>query len=188
MNEIQMKLPFNWIPPTTQKRLFRGLLLLTLVVIVGLQVIDNHLKTGVAPSGIVSFELAGTQAQAQKILASWGEKGRIYAGLSLGLDFLFLVAYSSLLALGCMLILRTVLKRNKLLVLVGVYLAWGQFVAALLDSVENVSLIRVLVGSRLEAWPVLAHWCAIPKFAIVAVGIVYILLGGLIGLISGKAK
>ncbi|NOY77011.1 MAG: hypothetical protein GXO76_03985 [Calditrichaeota bacterium] len=182
-----MKRPFDWIPHTRRKRLFWGLLLLTFAAIIGLQIIDGHLKTAAAPSGIVSFELAGTQTQAQNILASWGEKGRVYAGLSLGLDFLFLVAYSLLIALGCILVLPTLQAKSKFLGGVGVFLAWSQFAAALLDSVENVSLIQVLVGSRLDVWPVLAQWCAIPKFTIVAAGIVYIFLGVLISLVAGRA-
>jgi hypothetical protein len=97
--------------------------------------------------------------------------------LSLGLDYLYLVAYASAIALGCVMVARRLSGRGEFLPLVGVVLAWAQFGAALLDCVENYALIRVLLGSQQELWPVVARWCAIPKFLIVALGLVYVGIG-----------
>jgi hypothetical protein len=59
----------------------------------------------------------------------------------------------------------------------GTLLAWAQFGAALLDALENYALIQVLLGSQQALWPVVARWCAIPKFLIVAAGLVYVGIG-----------
>ena len=174
---MRLRHPFEWLSKTGQKWTFVILLLLTLLVMVGLQVLDGPLKTEAAPSGIVSFELAGGQAKAQEIVESWGSRGQVYAGLSLGLDYLFLMVYASSIGLGCVLVARSLTKRIKILFPAGVFLAWGQIGAALLDSVENYALIRVLLGSEQELWPMTALWCAVPKFAIVALGLVYIIIG-----------
>jgi urease beta subunit len=57
---------------------------------VGLQVTGAPLRTDVSPHGIISFEFAGELDLAQRMVESWGSTGRIYAGLNLGLDYLFL--------------------------------------------------------------------------------------------------
>lgn len=168
------KHPFEWLSTQAQTRAFIVLLMLTLVVMGALQILDGHLKTAVAPAGIVSFEFAGNLTNAKHILASWGSQGTIYAGMSLGLDFLFLFSYAGAIGLGCVLTSRGLSQWPKTIFLLGAPLAWGQLGAALLDVVENISLIQVLLGGESSLWPALALWCAIPKFIIVAMGLLYL--------------
>ena len=52
--------------------------------------------------------------------------------------------------------------------------------AAVLDAIENVGLIRLLEGSTHPLWAPLAKWCAIPKFAFVTLGLVYVIAGGIL--------
>lgn len=59
--------------------------------------------------------------------------------------------------------------------------------AGLLDAVENYALIKVLLGSRDEIWPVAAKYCAGPKFAIVGVGLIYVIVGAVVNLLGKKA-
>jgi ribosomal protein S18 acetylase RimI-like enzyme len=139
-----------------------------------LQVVDGPLKTSAAPSGIISFEFAGNLDNARNIVSSWDDSARIHAGFSLGIDYVFLLSYSSAIALGCVLVARRLLVRFGSLGLLGIGLAWAQFGAALLDAVENYALLRVLLDSDWPTWPVIARWCAIPKFAIVIAGLLYI--------------
>jgi hypothetical protein len=54
--------------------------------------------------------------------------------------------------------------------------------AAFLDAVENYGLIHVLLGAETGLWPVLAFWCAFSKFALVAVGLAYIVVS--VGMIA----
>ena len=179
--------PFDWLSASRQKRAFIVLLALTLVVMVSLNALGRPLNTDAAPLGIVSFELAGELSLARSMVESWGHTGQVYASLSLGLDYLFLVTYSSCIALGCVLVARRLSRRVESLSSVGVILAWAQLGAALLDAVENYALIQVLFGSRQELWPVVARWCAIPKFLIVAAGLVYVGVG-LVLVIVTKAR
>ena len=179
--------PFNWLSTSGQKRAFVVLLALTLAVMVSLNALGGPLNTEVAPLGIVSFELAGELALAQSMVESWGQTGQVYAGLNLGLDYLFLAAYSSSIALGCVLVARSLSRRGAFLSSVGVLLAWAQFGAALLDAVENYALIRVLLGSQQASWPAVARWCAIPKFLIVAAGLVYVGVGAIL-IVVAKAR
>jgi hypothetical protein len=169
--------PFTWIDIQVQKVAFWPLLVFALFLMIIQQVLGKPLITPAAPSGIVSFEFAGSLSAAREMLESWGPTGRVYAGLSLGTDYLFLVAYSIAISLGCVLASRHFLRRSGFLSAVGVVLAWASFGAAVLDSVENYALIQVLLGAEQSLWPMLARICAIPKFLIVGLGLLYILLG-----------
>jgi hypothetical protein len=179
---MKLRSPFEWLCVPVQKAAFIALLVLTLFVGMCLSVLGKPLNTDPAPHGIISFELAGNLACAQRILASWGDTGKVSAGLNLGLDYLFLVAYSGCISLGCVLAARGFSRRIRSLSVVGLVLGWIQYGAALLDAAENYALIRVLLGSKREIWPVVARWCAIPKFLIVAVGIVFVVVGAIIAM------
>ncbi len=159
--------PFTWLSPRGQRHAFAILAPLTVAVMVALDAIGRPLMTDAAPLGIVSFEFAGDVATATRMLEGWGEAGRVRAGLSLGLDYLFLVLYASAIGLGCLRVARPA----------GPALAWGQIGAALLDAVENFALIRLLLGSDNAVWPTLAWGCAAVKFALVGAGLAYVLLG-----------
>lgn len=169
--------PFSFLSLKAQKWAFVIFLVLTILLMVALQLLGAPLITDAAPLGIVSFELAGELSLAREIIASWGPEGKVYAGLNLGLDYLFIVVYASAIALGCILVAQSMTKRITSLVLPGVVLAWSQIAAALLDAIENYALIKVLLGSGQEIWPLIARWSALPKFAIVVLGIFYIFLG-----------
>jgi len=176
---MHIKHPYEWISSSVYRSLFIFLFILTLLVLVALQVLGMPLMTKEAPAGIVSFEFAGDLFNARSIKDSWGQVGRIYAGLNLGLDFLFLVSYSSAISLGCILVVRGMANRSGIISSLGVLIAWSQFAAAILDSVENYALIKVLLGSSNSVLPLLAKWCAIPKFIIVAAGLVFVIAGAI---------
>jgi hypothetical protein len=64
----------------------------------------------------------------------------------------------------------------------GTLPAWGAWLAAVLDGVENLALWRLLSGSITEPWPGIAWGCALVKFVLVGCGLVYILAGAIAGL------
>jgi len=179
--------PFVWLSEPGQKRAFLGIFVFTLATMMSMNIIGHPLVNETAPQGIVSFEFAGTFEIAQQMMASWGEKALISAGLSLGFDYLFLVTYAICIGLGCVLVARAMQHRVRILMPIGALLAWAQFLAAILDAIENYALIRVLLGSTENLWPALARLCAGPKFLIVAAGLLYIILG-LILIFIVKAK
>lgn len=176
--------PFAWIDIQAQKVAFWPLLVLALLLMAAQQSLGGPLMTKAAPSGIVSFELAGSLTHARDMLESWGPTGRVYAGLSLGTDYMFLVAYSIAISLGCVLVSRGFSRRLSFLSALGIVLAWAMFGAALLDAVENYALIQVLLGTQQSHWPALARICAICKFLIVGLGLLYVLLGAMTWLAS----
>ena len=169
--------PFNWLSNTEQKIIFIVFLCLTIFIIFFMNVLNESLITEVAPLGIISFELAGDFLVAQTIVQSWGQIGKISAGISLGLDYLFIVTYSISIALGCLLVARGISQQIALQTFGGIVIPWALFIAALLDSFENYALINILLGSKQEYWPIIAFWCAIVKFLILAIGIAYICIG-----------
>ena len=172
--------PFEWLTPSGQIRAFIFFFILSLLTMVSLQITGAHLITEVSPSGILSFEFAGDLSAAQNMVNSWGQTGRVYAGLNLGLDYLFLLVYACAIGLGCVLVARSHSPKATFLANIGILLAWAQFGAALLDGVENYALIRVLFGTEMALWPVLAHWCALPKFCIVGAGLIYVIIGTIV--------
>lgn len=173
-----MQHPFEATPTGKRRTIFVLLLVLTLVVMAVLNIVDGPLKTGAAPQGIVSFELAGKVSTAQAILDSWDPQARIHAGFSLGFDFLFMLLYSTTIAYACIWVSNGLRDAWRPLATVGLLLAWGQWLAALLDAVENTALLVILLNGPAAAWPQLAWWCASVKFVFVLLGLVYAILGG----------
>ena len=167
--------PFQWLSITNQKRALWLLFPLTWLVMLALQRIGEPLRTPAAPNGIISFELAGTAAKANEIGLSWAPANFFYAGLSLGLDYLYMPLYAGSIALCCVLLAR---GTERALQFTGVLLAWAQLLAGGLDAVENYALIQIILGESSEFWPILAKYCALPKFALVALGLLFVLLAG----------
>lgn len=150
---------------------------LSSLLLLGMTVLDRALKTPEAPVGIISFELAGTLAGAEKIMASWDGPARIQAGISLGIDFFFLVTYACALAVACRMVAARLGPRLPWMETLGAPMAVGAWSAACLDTVENMALIQLLIG-RGEGWhAVLAAGCACLKFGLVAGVLVYLGLG-----------
>ena len=176
--------PFDFIPPGWWPRFFWALLGLNLLMMIAFGISGAPLTTEAAPYGVVSFEFAGTVEQVEKILESWDKAAQLRAAFGLGLDFLFLVVYASTIAFGCGMA-AGVLKRSEWpLSGLGNLLSWAVVLAALLDIVENIALTTVIFGSVVSPWPEIARWCAIPKFALVFIGIVYVIYGGVVALVE----
>ena len=155
-------------------KLFWILFCFTALTIVGMQITGNPLKTDAAPAGIVTFELIGTLEGSQLIINSWQNKKMTYAGINMGLDFLFLSLYSITIALSCLLVSVRLPEHWKFFKRFGFLMALAVIIAALFDIVENIALIKLLLGSANKLLPVVAKWCAIPKFSIVSVAILYV--------------
>lgn len=168
-----MNHPLEAMPPELRSRAFWALLALTLLLMILLNWAGLPLVTSAAPSGIVSFELAGSAGQAQAILDSWDTGARLHAAFSLGLDYLFMPVYSTAIGLACLWAARRLRQVSWPLAVLGAWLAWGLWLAALLDATENVSLLASLFGSPAPPWPQLAGLCASLKFGLILAGMVY---------------
>jgi hypothetical protein len=162
--------------------------LLAIGLMITLQALNAPLRTDEAPSGIISYELAGDVATAEEILYSWGSEERVYAGISLGLDYLFLFTYAIAIGLACVLLADRLSVRAAFLSTLGIWLAWGMVAAGAFDFVENYGLIRMLIGEGKAWWPVIAYWCAVIKFILVGIGLVYLVVGFIVQLIRSEPQ
>jgi hypothetical protein len=134
------------------------------------------LVNNTAPAGILSFEFAGTFANARLMMHSWDYTAKLRAAFGIGLDFLYLIAYSTSLSLACVYIAKSWSFFNQFSQ-AGLLIAWLQWSAALFDGVENIALIALLSDSNLVWLPPLAYWMATAKFALIAMGLLYMLAG-----------
>jgi hypothetical protein len=172
-----MRHPLDAIPAGRRRTLFAPLVVLTLGMTAVMAVVDRPLRTSAAPRGIVSFELAGDAATSARIIDSWDERARRYAAFGLGLDFLFLCAYSTSIACACLWAGGVFGARGLALAGAGPPLAWGQWLAALLDAEENSALAVLLLAGVRDPWPRVAWVCASLKFLLVAAGLLYAAAG-----------
>jgi hypothetical protein len=150
--------------------LFLGLVMTA----IAMRSFDASLKNGVAKNGVVSFELAKDLNHSLAILNSWDITAQVNAGLSLGLDFLFLLFYSSFIAF---LIFWVNHKywRGKRFYSFGRLLIGLVFCAALFDAIENIALIQLLLGSAKQIWSSMAYYFALAKFFILTLAVIYLL-------------
>ena len=156
--------------------------LLTVILFLVLGYFDKLLVTEIAPNGIISFELANDLDKSIAIISSWDLNAKVNAGLSLGIDFLFLAVYAIFFATACYLIAQKFVHNKNWIYKTGLLLAKLQFVAALFDAIENVALIKLLLGSSNDIFPSIAFYFASIKFTIIAIGFIYIIGGYLLSL------
>lgn len=172
-----MSHPLARLSSTQFIRWFWPLLAATLVVMAIMQVIGRPLQTAAAPLGIVSFEFAGDKANAAAMIASWDVNARVHAGFSLGFDYVFMPLYATTIGLACLWAAQVFRRQRWSLAAPGALLAWGLWLAAIFDAVENVALWRLLAGSVFDPWPGLAWWCAALKFGLIVLGLLYVVMG-----------
>lgn len=168
-----MRHPFQTISQTALVPVVIAFTAAALTVMVSLRIVDEPLQTDAAPNGIISFELAGDVETSYAVLESWDQPAKSHAAFSLGLDFLFLITYATAISLACIWAARLNMKS---LAGWGSILAWGQWIAALFDGLENTALFIMLSQAPVSPWPSIAQVAAIIKFALIALGLIYILV------------
>jgi hypothetical protein len=176
--------PFDFVPSGRWPRFFWPLLGLTILLMIVFSVTGASLATEAAPYGVVSFELAGSEANAREILKSWDADSQLRAAFGLGLDYVFMVVYASTIAFGCGIISNLLQRKSWPLAKWGNLLAWAVILAALLDVVENIALTIIIFGAVASPWPEIARWCAIFKFSLIFIGIVYVIYGAVVTLVE----
>ncbi len=140
-----------------------------LIATIGISIVFRFI--GPVSPNIVDFELAGSVANASGILNQWSALAKIQAGFNLGIDYLYMPVYSTTIALACVwgaMVLRSGLWRG-----VGIMLAWGLWLAAIFDAIENYALLTLLLGNVADPYPVMARLCATFKFSLILLGLAY---------------
>jgi len=163
-----MRHPLEAIPPDKRVRVFIPLLTATLLITFAFRFI------GPAKPTIVDFELAGSVTKAADIINTWTPMDRIHAGFSLGFDFLYMPVYSTTIALAC--VWAVTVLRSGAWKSIGRALAWGLWLAAIFDAIENLALISNLFGTPIEPFPAIAAGCATLKFGLILAGLLYVIL------------
>lgn len=134
---------------------------------------------------MIDLEMAGTIGNAKYILNYWDGKGVLeWMYFHLGLDYLFIVAYSFFLFFACHTSALQI-KSFPFFTHLGLVIGWVQPLAGILDFAENYALIQILSNTSDELWPQITNWCAIPKFAIALSGFAYCVLALTISTSSG---
>jgi hypothetical protein len=123
---------------------------------------------------IVRLQLAGSADRAKSIVDGWAREGRLGAArLNVYLDFPFLVAYSTLLALAVVLALRSATasglvagRADEL----GAAFVLAAFTAGACDAIENGALFGMLhENARIsEARARIVWFLAVSKFILAA--------------------
>ena len=151
------------------------LFLLTIVSMFVMRTLDVPLKNEIAVKGIVSFELAGSLQNSIDILNSWDANAKLYAGIGLGFDYLFMLMYS--------LLFYTLIKyvayksTNASVSKFGNILAYAMLLAGIFDAIENYALIHLYLGNLDQMFSTVAYYSATIKFLLLGLGITYILIG-----------
>ena len=177
--------PFAKLSKKSEKKLTFSLFYLLLITFLTMFYFNSFLDTHFAPNGIIDFELAKTIENAQEILNSWSPLAKIFAGLSLGFDFLFLLIYTLFISL----LIHKLNERlwiNSSFYKVGEILIWSMFITAIFDAVENVCLIKLLIGNFKQYWVSVAYYFAIAKFILILISFIYIIVNSVLLLIKKK--
>jgi hypothetical protein len=164
--------PLDAIPRGRRLAPFLYLLAGTVVLSLALRFVGPFAPT------IVDFEFAGTVVQVTGILTAWDAVAKLRAGFNLGLDYLYMPVYSTTIALACVWGARVL--KGKVWNGIGIMLAWGLWLAAIFDAVENYALVTMLFGTIVDPYPQVAQVCAVFKFSLILLGLVYCALAAVI--------
>ncbi len=179
--------PFDLIAPGKLRRYFLPSVGLYAALQILFGLLDMPLRTAAAPNGIVSFELAANATAAQSILVSWNEAARLDAAFGLGIDYLFMLAYSTMIGLACIWSERSLRALGWPAGWLGGWLAWGVWAAAAFDAIENAMLIIQLFAGGADTYAAVGALCATVKFLLIALGILYMGYGGAAWLTSRRS-
>src|SRR4051794_8650681 len=116
-----MRQPIEAVKPSQTSRLFRASVAIMFVTFFLLHWANGRLGLhtvrlgpfNVALDGMVAFELAGSVDSARRLLNSWSDAQRVVAAFSLGLDFLFILAYATCLTIGCLWAVEVFVRRGS---------------------------------------------------------------------------
>jgi hypothetical protein len=163
--------------------LVTGVVLLVQIVLAGKQ-----MRASGGP-GIVPFELAESDYEANRLLRAWGPRGRAAARRSIGWGFGFIACYVVALGAAALYVgARADRFHYGWLETVEIVAAVLAAIAGLLDYIENVVLLSQLragdaspsgagKGGATSGKVLVSRWCAQLKFTLVGVVGVAIFIG-----------
>lgn len=149
-----------------------ALLLIVFVLMTGVLAYSGApLINDTAPLGIVSFQFAGTGANAALIISAWGSAGQAAARYNLIIDYPYLMIYGGLLVLLC----RRAARARSGGGVPGRFCVHAAWAAAGFDALENAALLAQLNAPANDPAAAFAFACASAKFALLAIVIAYLM-------------
>jgi hypothetical protein len=169
--------PFAKIPAQLRKRALVIALILTVLISIVMGNIGIPLSTPQTPGNILDFEFAQNAREARRVMTAWGPAGLAAAQQQTYVDFVYLLSYGLTLSLATGLAVWVWARRSRLFGWLGVALSWGALLAAALDALENVAMLRQWSNGSDNTLAMLAYVCAAIKFILVIAGLIYALFG-----------
>jgi hypothetical protein len=159
----------------TPKRKIALLFPFLVLTVFTMRYFDSFIKNDICTSGITSFELAKHLDKMTAIVHSWDTKALAAINMSMGFDFLFIFVYVSFIILILKWIIKGLNKASFNYKLGGIFIKLT-LLAGLFDIVENIALIRILLGNLTQLNTSISYYFASAKFALLAFAILYILI------------
>jgi hypothetical protein len=158
-------------PTVSLQRWFWWLLVTNVIFIICSKFYLEPLTSG----EIVRFEVAKNTPVAESILQEWRLAGKYDKAVqSIYIDYLFILLYTSGLAVACSFLSR--LTGHEILIRAGKGASWLLAVAGICDVIENMAMTRSLNGV-VKSWNVmLAYDMAAAKFSVIIVCLLFILV------------
>lgn len=126
--------------------------------------------------GMLDLEFAPDKATATRVTGEWGERGRMLAAYSVGLDALFIVVYVGVLVLGSRVAADGFASLGwTAFATIALLSGWAGVIAGILDVFENWALIRMLDGQ--SGWPHITSLLAKIKFWLAIPAALYLIFG-----------
>lgn len=139
--------------------------------------LDRRMSAAGGPT-MLGFEFAGSKAKAARIMAEWGPSGRSAAHWSLWIDYGFLLCYGAFFTLAGLATRGLARKHGwRYLAIAGTFVPFFAAAAAAFDATEDVALLLTLGGHGGTVAPPFAAACSAIKFTLIALAILYVLIG-----------
>ncbi len=129
----------------------------------------RELQSKYSPAGIVSLELAEKFQDAADIVDLVGKTPLRW---NITLDFVFIIAYGCLFFFCCWALMNN--YRSKPLKTMGFVFLELSVLTAVLDIVENITMLITIAGHGSEVSVLVTRWVAYVKFGLAALTLVYI--------------
>ena len=155
---------------------FAALFILSLFV--ASQAAAGKLKFVETPRRAINLELASTKEEADRVIGVWKRevmRDEVYRHLIW--DNVFILCYSTLAALGCVMAARVFFGGRPSLYGLALFVAWLPWLAGMFEYVENSAMWAMMDGFEGETLPRLGGRAARAKFAIIIPTALYALAG-----------
>jgi hypothetical protein len=180
----------EWLETVDGSQLGIIFMVLTVLTLLAGTKADPHIERSPYKRPMIDFEKAGGVTEAETYLREVKQAdpdAHSKLRTALKWDYLFLLCYPMMIAVGCLIVINFLAHRKLWGVTLGFILMALQPFAALFDAVENYALLRILEGPVASPWPQVANWFATAKFGIAYAGLGYMIIYGLLALIWAKA-